>query len=203
MKRISIALALAFAVSVSWGAESGPYSVSANLIARAMNSENTDGVPESQKIDNRAYSINFSYNIELEGASGDSLGRRIQYYSLRLFQWKNSFSESTATAVNAGVYGVKGMAALYGRRYFVDRKSYQGLAFGLYGGLASMKQRSAVFQSQIKEESVVTPIAGTEVLYRVDVWRNVYVEPTVSVAYWKTKAGLFLPTVAVNLGATF
>lgn len=198
--------ALIFASMGSWASAQDsfrPFSVTVNLAARATNSE-SQNLAGSDKVDDGAYTIDLSYSMPGEEALGDAFGKRFSYFGLRLFQWKDTFTEKISGLEFDGHYSAKGIAALYGRRYFVSREVYKGIGIGWYGGAASMKQEWQFSTGgDAQSKSGVVPVLGAEAFYRIDVWRNVFIEPVLSIAYWKTKAGPLASPIALNLGARF
>lgn len=187
----------------AWAEEPMPYWVTANLVARFNNSD-TSEVPGSEKIDDKAYAYTFAY--ALPGADDKSVStRRREYVALRLAQGKEEHQSGTAQYGQSGVSSIRSLEVVYGQRFFFTSGAQGGFGVGWYGGAASLRERwvSQCCGTTPEERTALTPVVGGEVYYKIDLARNVFVEPGTRFVFMRAKAGMFFFPFAINLGAQF
>lgn len=187
----------------AWAEEPLPYTATMNLVARFNNSDSS-AVPGDEKIDDKAYTLTFAYALPRQGDEGKATSRR-DYAALRLFQVKEQHQSGTSQFGLPGVSSIRGIEAVYGQRLFFAGEAHSGFGVGWYGGLARIQERwvNQCCGSAPEERSSFTPVVGGEVYYKIDLARNVFVEPGTRLVFMRTKAGNVFFPFAINLGAQF
>lgn len=196
-------IGMALLAASAWAEEPLPYTVTVNLAARLSNPD-TSLVPGNEKIDDKAYTYTFAYALPRSDDQA-SVNRRRDYVALRLAQSKQEHQVGGAQYGQPGVSSIRTVEVVYGQRYFFMAESHRGFGVGWYGGAASVKERwvNQCCGSTPQERSAIAPVVGGEVYYKVDLARNVFVEPGTRLVFTRTKAGTVFFPFAINLGAQF
>lgn len=164
------------------------FSFSFSAVPTLQNTTNTS-VPGESKISDKAYQYQFNYINQPQDFDKGPVGQRLDYYSLRAFAYKHSYVDTEASASGQdGVGSIEGFAVLYGQRYLLADKGYQGLGLGWYAGYAMITDIwvQTCCGSTPTTEKKGLPIAAAEAFYKFNVTPNLYIEPGVTFA-WDSK----------------
>jgi hypothetical protein len=201
LHRTLIALTIAGLSTLGHAQESVAHhiSLSANVVPKLQNSDDSS-VPGHEKIDDGAYMFALSYVNTPDDHDMGPFGKKVSYYSLRAFQFKHKYTDSAD-----GVSSVKGVAAVYGQRYLLNKSGYQGFGLGWYAGVAKVKDTwvEKCCGPNPTEEDAVWPIGAAEVFYKYDVAKNVFVEPGVTLAWQSQGSGSISTQFQLMVGAQF
>lgn len=161
------------------------FSVSLNAIPSLQNSTDSS-VPGESNISDKAYQYQFNVINKPEDFIKGMIGQRLDYYSLRAFAYKQAYKDPEVSGTGAdGVSSIEGIAFLYGQRYLMADKGYQGFGLGWYAGVAMIKdtwvQKCCGATPAVENKGI--PVAAAEVFYKFNATPNIYIEPGVTVAY--------------------
>lgn len=183
-----LALFISSGIQAAEDPEFKHFSFSLSAIPSLQNSTNTS-VPGESKISDKAYQYQFNYINQPKDFDKGPVGQRLDYYSLRAFAYKHSYTDSEASASGAdGVGSIEGFALLYGQRYLLADKGYQGLGLGWYAGYAMVTdiwvQKCCGANPTTERKGL--PVAAAEVFYKFNFTPSIYIEPGVTFA-WDSK----------------
>ena len=181
------------------------FSISINVVPSLQNSTDTS-VPGESKISDTAYQYQANYINQPQEYNVGPLAQKLDYYSLRAFAYKHAYTDPDLTgSAAAGVGSVDGFAFLYGQRYLMANKGYQGFGFGWYAGYAMIND---IWVQQCCGTSPTTekrgiPIAAAEIFYKFNATSNIYIEPGVTIAYESKGTGPVNIIPALIVGGEF
>lgn len=183
-------------------AEFKHFSVSLNAVPSLQNSTDTS-VPGESQISDKAYQYQINYINQPQDYAAGPIRQKLDYYSLRAFAYKHAYTdpESTGTAAD-GVGSIDGYAFLYGQRYLISDKGYQGFGLGWYAGVAMINDiwvQKCCGATPTKEKKTI-PVAAAELFYKFNATSNIYIEPGVTIAYESKGTGPvnFIPALIVG-----
>lgn len=180
-------------------------SISFNAVPSLQNSTDTS-VPGESQISDKAYQFQINFINKPHDFDKGPIGQKLDYVSLRAFAYKHAYTdpESSGSAAD-GVGSVDGFALLYGQRYLLADKGYQGLGVGWYAGYAMINDiwvQKCCGSTPTKEKRGI-PVAAAEIFYKYNFTQNVYIEPGVTIAYESKGTGPVNVIPALILGGEF
>lgn len=197
--------AVSLGVQAAEDAEFKHFSISLNAVPSLQNSTNTN-VPGESQISDKAYQYQINFINQPHDFDKGPIGQKLDYFSLRAFAYKHAYTDpETSGAAADGVGSVDGFALLYGQRYLLADKGYQGLGLGWYAGFAMINdiwvQRCCGATPTTEKRGI--PVAAAEIFYKYNATSNIYIEPGVTIAYESKGTGPvnFIP--ALILGGEF
>lgn len=181
------------------------FSVSMNVVPTLQNSTDTS-VPGESAISDTAFQYQINFINQPTDLDKGPLGQKLDYVSLRKFAYKHAYTDPEVTGTNAdGVGSVDGVALLYGQRYLLADKGYQGLGVGWYAGYALITdtwvQKCCGTTPTVEKRGI--PVAAAELFYKFNVTPNFYIEPGVTIAYESKGTGPVNTIPAVIIGGEF
>ncbi len=161
------------------------FSVSINAVPSLQNSTDTS-VPGESSISDKSYQYQANFINQPQEWKAGPVSQRLDYYSLRAFAYKHAYTDPEASSSGAaGVGSVEGFAFLYGQRYLVADKGYQGFGFGWYAGYAMITdiwvQKCCGAAPTTEKKGI--PVVAAELFYKFNVTSSFYIEPGVTAAY--------------------
>lgn len=206
LKKLVFSLFLVSAASMSVQAADDSsfnhFSISINAVPSLQNSTDTS-VPGESKISDTAYQYQVNYINQPQEYNVGPMSQRLDYYSLRAFAYKHAYSDPDSSgSAAAGVGSIDGFAVLYGQRYLLANKGYQGFGLGWYAGYAMINDiwvQKCCGSSPTTEKNGI-PIAAAEAFYKYNVTSSIYIEPGVTIAYESKGTGPvnFIPAFIVG-----
>lgn len=178
------------------------FSISLNAVPSLQNSTNTS-VPGESKISDKAYQYQINFINQPHDFDKGPIGQKLDYISLRAFAYKHAYTDPDSSGSAAdGVGSVDGFAVLYGQRYLLADKGYQGFGVGWYAGYALINDiwvQKCCGSTPTTEKRGI-PVAAGEVFYKYNVTQNIYIEPGVTIAYESKGTGPvnFIPALIVG-----
>lgn len=161
------------------------FSISINAAPSLQNSTDTS-VPGENKISDKSYQYQANFINQPQDWKIGPFSQKVDYYSLRAFAYKHAYTDpETSTSGAPGVGSIEGIALLYGQRYLMSDKGYQGFGFGWYAGFAMITDiwvQKCCGPNPTTEKKGIPVVAG-ELFYKYNVTPNFYIEPGVTAAY--------------------
>lgn len=210
MLQKSVLLALLMC-AVSWTVQAAEesefkhFSISLNVVPSLQNSTDTS-VPGENRISDKSYQYQFNYINQPHDFDKGPIGQKLDYYSLRAFAYKQAYTDPESSGAGAdGVSSIDGIALLYGQRYLLAEKGYQGFGVGWYAGFAMITDTwvQKCCGSTPKAEKKGIPVVAGEIFYKFNATPNIYIEPVVTIAYDSKGAGPINLIPALIVGGQF
>ena len=170
------------------------FSLTINAVPGLQNAADSN-VPGTENISDIAYQYQLNYNKQIEAHHTRFFEQRLEYYSLRAFAYRY-------TLVN-GLGHLQGGALLYGQRYLLDSKGYQGFGLGWQAGLASVTDTRVQKCCALSSERNLMPIVAAEAFYKFKITSNIFIEPSMTITWRASGETVYYATPALTVGGEF
>lgn len=181
------------------------FSVAISALPGVQNSTDTS-VPGESAISDRAYQYQMNFINQPADFDKGPIGQKLDYFSVRAFAYKQAYTDPESTGSNAdGVSRIEGIALLYGQRYLLADKGYQGFGLGWYAGFAMITDtwvQKCCGATPVAEKKGIA-VAAAEIFYKFDIAANAYIEPGVTIAYDNKGTGPVNVIPALIVGGQF
>jgi hypothetical protein len=159
------------------------FSIFLNAIPKYQNAS-VDDVPGSQNLNDKAYQYGVSYTWGPKDKSGSAVRAEYDYVSVRRLRFINRYVDAAL-----GASEEEGIAILYGQRYMITGSGYGGFGAGWYAGVFTGNERwvEKGITTTPREGTLAFPLGSGEVFYKWNVLKNLFVEPSLLLA-WNSKA---------------